>query len=316
MKLFHRSNIAIGWRAINFQPSEVLAAHVHRPAAGSPIISMIAAEQIEGVLISEGLTRLSKPWHGQKYTITTALQPGSYHFLPVDAPNVAVTELKSAIAWTVTSMIDFSNEEAAIDVLTVPNNIDGVQRKIAMYAVVTRSALTSDIHHRFQRAKLALDVIDIPEMAQRNIAVALESAGNALALISFDSNGGLLTFTGGGELYLARRIAITAHTLLNSDAVDSDDPLEEVALEIQRSLDHFARQFSWISVDRLVVAPLGEAYAGLVDYLAVNLELPITGLDLATIFDISQVPQLKSLPLQEKYFMTLGLALRHEEKVL
>lgn len=316
MAFFNRSKEIGGWRAISFQGGDALAAHVQRSSSGEPVVSMIASEPMNGANPTEVLGRLAKSWAGQKHACTTAVNPGSYEFLPVDAPNVPAAELKSAIAWTVTSMIDFTNEEATIDVLSVPHDKSGSQRARAMYAVVTRSKLASDIQRCFQDAKLTLKVIDIPEMAQRNVAGLLETEGNALALVSFDANGGLLTFTSGGELYLARRIPVTAQQLLDIDTELRGRHQEAVALEIQRSLDHFGREFSWVGLSQLLVAPIGDDHAGLVDYLAANLDTPVAALNLESVLDISRVPELRSLRAQQKYFMTLGLALRHEEKVL
>jgi MSHA biogenesis protein MshI len=303
MAFFNRSKETEGWRAISFRGSDVLAVHVLRPSSGDPVVSMVAAEPMNGATPTDALGRLAKAWQGQQHACTTA-------------PNVPDVELKSAIAWTVTSMIDFSNEEATIDVLSVPFDKSVTQRVRAMYAVVTRSKLASDIQRCFQDAKLTLKAIDIPEMAQRNIAGLLETEGSALALVSFDASGGLLTLTSGGELFLARRIPVTAQQLLDIDPELREHQQEAVALAIQRSLDHFGREFSWVALTQLLVAPLGDDHAGLVDYLGTNLDTPVAALNLESILDMSRVPELTNLRTQQKYFMTLGLALRHEEKVL
>ena len=316
MRLFNRSQQVDGWRAISFQGGDALAAHVQRPSSGDPVVSMIASEPMNGATPTEVLGRLAKSWHGQNHACTTVVSPGSYEFLPVGAPNVPAAELKSAIAWSVTSMIDFPNEEAIIDVLSVPFDRTVAQRARAMYAVVTRTKLASDIQRCFQDAKLSLKVIDIPEMAQRNVAGLLETEGTALALMSFDANGALLTFSTGGELLLARRIVCTARQLFGIEEAVRAEYHEVVALEIQRSLDHFGREFSWVGLASLMLAPMGEDDGGLLAYLAANLDVPVTALNLATVLDISRVPELKNPLIQQKYFMTLGLALRHEEKVL
>ena len=44
--------------------------------------------------------------------------------------------------------------------------------------------------------------------------------------------------------------------------------------------------------------------------------MPVEALNLETVLDLAKVPELKSLETQQRYFMTLGAALRHEEKVL
>jgi len=316
MGWFGKSRAQGGWRAVHFQRGDALAVHIERPASGQPVVSLLASEPMGGAKAAEALGRMARSWQGQALACTTAVSAANYEFLPVDAPNVPAAELKSAIAWTVKSMIDFSNEEAIIDVLSVPHDKSSSQRARSMYAVVARATLANDIQRCFQEAKLPLQVIDIPEMAQRNIAALLESEGRALALVAFDADGGLLTLTSGGELFLARRIGVTGQQLLASKLEERTAWQEAVALEIQRSLDHFGRQFSWVGMERLLVAPLGDSDGGLVEFLAANLDTPVAALDLATVLDVSRVPELNSLQTQQKYFTTLGLALRHEEKVL
>ena len=96
-------------------------------------------------------------------------------------------------------------------------------------------------------------MIDIPETAQRNISALLEDEGRGLALVSLGANGGLLTVTCGGELYQARQIDVALGQ--NMDEEHRSHAFERIALELQRSLDNFERQFPYIGVSRLLVAP-------------------------------------------------------------
>jgi MSHA biogenesis protein MshI len=50
--------------------------------------------------------------------------------------------------------------------------------------------------------------------------------------------------------------------------------------------------------------------------LAANLYMPVESFSLDAILDIAKVPELKSLDMQQQYFLTLGAALRVEGKVL
>lgn len=316
MKFFNRSKQVDGWRAICFQGGEVRVAHIRRATLAKPAVTMVGAERINGGPPEAALARLAKSWGEYEYACTTAVNSGSYEFLPVDAPNVPAAELKSAISFIVKDMIDYSESDATIDVLAVPHDKNSSQRSRAMYAVAIRSSHTAEIQKWFEVAKLSLRVIDIPEMAQRNIATLLESDGRIVTMISFDENGGLLTFSGGGELFLARRIPITLTQLADADAEKRHACHERIALEIQRSLDHFGRQFNWVAVAKVVLAPLADDDGGLMQFLSENLDAKVEALDLGTIFDISAAPALKTAGNQQRYFLPLGLALRLEEKVL
>jgi MSHA biogenesis protein MshI len=189
-------------------------------------------------------------------------------------------------------------------------------RSHSMYVVAAKSKMIGQRQDLFASAKIALSVIDVPEMAQRNISVLLEPEGRGIALLSFDADGGLLTVTFGGELYLSRRIDITLMQLQQSDEAQKNRYYDRITLELQRSLDHFDRQYHFITVAKLMLAPIGVVASGLLDYLATNLDVSVEALDLASILDISNVPNLTSLDIQQRCFMALGTALRQEERAL
>jgi MSHA biogenesis protein MshI len=87
-------------------------------------------------------------------------------------------------------------------------------------------------------------------------------------------------------------------------------------LELQRSLDHFDRQYHFITMSKLMLGPMGDSRAGLQQYLATNLYIPVDVLDLDGVLDMSRVPDLRQPDSQQRFFLTIGAALRHEEKVL
>ena len=65
-----------------------------------------------------------------------------------------------------------------------------------------------------------------------------------------------------------------------------------------------------------MLAPLYGEAEKLVSHLAENLYIPIEILNLATILDFTKTPELKSLEMQQRYFMVLGAALRQETVAL
>lgn len=264
----------------------------------------------------QALIRLAKEWQGDRYQCTTLLASGEYQFLPVEAPQVPAAELKPAISWLVKDMLDFPVDEATIDVLNIPQEKNAPQRNRGMYAVAARSKIIKERQHSFEDAKISLQVIDIPEMAQRNIAALFEPEGRALAILSFDGRGGLLTITAGGELYLARRIDVALDQLLHPDSDQKSVLHDRVALEIQRSLDHFGRQFPSLVLHTLMLVPLGTTDGGLQAFLTENLDTPVEAMNLETVLDLSLAPELMRPEQQQLYFLTLGAALRHEEKTL
>lgn len=159
---------------------------------------------------------------------------------------------------------------------------------------------------RFQDARLALAAIDIPELAQRNLAALYERPEQGLACVAFDAAGGRLTVNYQGELIMARTIEAGRDDL---SAAENDALRERVMLDIQRSLDNFDRNFGAISVPQLLVGPLpgGEIF---VDYLRANLSVPVVVADLAEVLDVDAVPHLRQSADQAGAWWALGAALR------
>lgn len=299
-----------GWLAIALYADGVLAARVERRREGKPAVH--TALFVEGTREQAGtsLARLHKDLNTAQYHCSSVLGMGEYQLLMLEAPNVPAAELKTAVSWRLKDMIDFPVTEATVDVLDVPVANHAPTHNHQVFAVAARNSLIEPHQNLFADSKVCLEAIDIPEMAQRNISAMLEPEGRGVALLSFDLEGGLLTVTFGGELYLARRMDITLAQLLASDSAKLQQLHDRITLELQRSLDHFERQFSHVAVAKLVLAPTGSPQ--LHSYLASNLYLPVEVLDLGTVLDLEHVPELCDAAQQARYFMTLGAALRDE----
>jgi MSHA biogenesis protein MshI len=137
---------------------------------------------------------------------------------------------------------------------------------------------------RFDKAGIPISVIDIPETAQRNIAALYETEDRGVGFLYFDESGGLLTVTCGGELYLARRLEITMTQLRESQGEARDELFNRVLLELQRTLDTFERQFSYIVLGKVMVGPEPED-TGLVAHLTANMDTKIEAVDLRAVVD-------------------------------
>jgi len=70
-----------------------------------------------------------------------------------------------------------------------------------------------------------------------------------------------------------------------------------------------------VALAKLMLGPL-PAQLGLKENLASNLYVPIDTLNLDDVLDFEKVPELREVERQAAYFLTLGAALREEEKVL
>jgi MSHA biogenesis protein MshI len=316
MGLFTKDKRATGWMSIVLHDDGIRAVHVQRLHNSKPAVEWISSFPLTKSGDDKPLEKMAKELRASRYECTTLLASTEYQMLSVEAPAVPQEELKTAIRWRLKDMLDFRVDDATIDVLDVPFEKDTPARNHSMYVVAARNQVIAQRQAWFIDAKIPLKVIDIPDLAQRNISTLLEVEGRGVALLSFDADGGLLTVTYSGELYLSRRMDVTLAQIVKAAGEDKLALFEKITLELQRSLDHFDRQYHFISVSALQLAPLGSVNTGLADYLASNLYLPVESIKLETILDLAKVPELKSEDLQQRYFLALGAALRVEERVL
>jgi MSHA biogenesis protein MshI len=316
MRFFKKAKKKECWLTIAFLGDGIACASVRRAGTAKPVIDLL--QFFPKSAGADALEKIGRELHANDYQCLTVLGGGEYQVFAVDAPNVPAEELKTAVRWRLKDMLDFHIDDATIDVLAIPVDKNAASRAgHGLFAIAARNQVIEQRQGVFAAAKIDLSVIDIPETAQRNIAAMVEPQGRAVAMLSFGEGGGLLTVTFSGELYLSRRIDVTLAQLLDAD-IDNNDKqrasFDKITLEVQRSLDHFDRQFHAISLARLVLAPSGAS--GLQEYLSTNLYTPVATLDLAEVFDLAGTPELAGAAQQQKFFLALGAALRHEEAVL
>jgi MSHA biogenesis protein MshI len=299
-----------GWLALGMHPDHVDLVHVRRTANRKPEVLMCDTFRREGSY-TETLTRLRKELKLDLYRCTTLLKNEDYQMHQVEAPKVPAAEMKTAIRWRVKDVIDYPLEGATIDVLDIPVDDSASARNHQVYAVTARNSAVEAYVKLFNDADLPLEAIDIPDLAQRNIAALFEPEGRGVAMVAFYEKEGMLTFTRDGELYLARRIDITLAQLGDPDLDRRNQYFERVALELQRSLDHFDRQYHYVPVSKLLLAPLPPGIS-LHEYLVPIVSIPVETIDLATVLEFPLIPELKHPERQSQCMAAIGAALRDE----
>jgi MSHA biogenesis protein MshI len=283
---------------------------VERPATGLPIVQLCESYTKKGS-DADTLKSMVRSLRPARYRCSNMLAAADYQMQLVEAPPVAAAEVKSAVRWGLKDLLDYPVDAATVDVATVPKDHSGNARTQYVYAVTAQSERIAQRMKLFLGAKFPLEAIDVPEMAQRNIAQLFEQQQRGLALLAFDDLGGLLTFTASGELYMARRTEITASQLTEMQGEAREQTLDRLVLELQRSLDHFDRQFSYVGASRLLVAPLA-IDLGLERHLADNLGVKVESLDLSQVLEFAGAPELRDPTRQGYRLHIIGAALREE----
>lgn len=308
MRLFNRTKKKDGWLSVAVTRDGLAIAAIKHAAGTRPLLRH--AVFIAGAATVETIDKIARDVNAASRHVVTLLAGGDYQILNVEAPNVPRDELKTAIRWRLKDLLDFPALEATVDVLDIP--LDASSRaQQSVFAVAARNTVIQPRQKLFLDAKVDLHAIDIPEMAQRNVSAMLEPEGRGIAMLSFGDDGGLLTVSYRGELYLSRRFDVTLAQLLEPDHDRKHQSFDKITLELQRSLDHFERQYSFISIAKLVLGP--SPVSGLDEYLSSNLYTPVETLDLATLFDLSRTPELADKAQQQRFFLAIGAALREGE---
>ena len=298
-----------GWLAILLQEGKLTLAHVLRRAGSRPEVTMLDSFALEKNL-SETLLRLKSARQLKSYGCTTLMGEGEYNIAQFDAPPVPKEERKEALRWSLRDVVSYPVENACIDVLDVPS--DGLPGRTA--AVLVVSAAEQAVRDRaaaFEEARVALEAIDVPELAQRNVAALLEDDNRGLAFLRLDENGLMLTLTFRGELVAVRRGEMNTQQLLAGERDLRDRVRERLVLEVQRSLDNFDRQYSYIPVSKVVLAS-HPPVEGLAAELAGNIYVPVQEMDLATVIDFPDVPELRDAACQARNLLAIGAALRSD----
>lgn len=203
------------------------------------------------------------------------LAPGEYQIVQVEAPSVPPAEMRQAAGWRVRELIDVPLDQAVIDTYDPPESTQRGSRNVNV--VVARRVAVAERIDTLRKAGLEIEAIDIPELVQRNICARLPDTGNGHALLALEDRSGLLTLHRDGEQYLARGLDIG-----RSELAGSSDVIDNLVLEVQRSLDYFESALSQPPLGSLYVYPGTGVLAKLIEALQANLSnvecLPV-GLD-------------------------------------
>ncbi len=310
MRNFLTVKKVVGWTAVEIEPDGLYGVTVLEPkeSGGKPVV--VKCGFIPGGLIDVvSLTALSKiisvpgcPW-------TLLLGRKAYHFFVVPEPTVQASELEQSVRWSVGNMIDYPINEASMAIMRIPSSQQLPNRQTHLYVAVARKEMIQTYNAVFQRAGINLQAIDVRETAQRNIAALAETAGKGLGLLSIGNHGVQFIITCNGSLYLDRFIEESLHATSSNDPEFKLRVCERIVQQVQRSLDFVSRTLTFIEIDRVLLAPTrGESDS--IDSITRELSLPVEKLDIASIVDISKIPELTRQENQADYFSALGAALR------
>lgn len=245
------------------------------------------------------------------------LRPEQYQMLQIEAPAVAPDELRTAARYQIRDMVDMHLDDLTLDVIRVGD--ERVRATGHLFVVAASNALIREVMGVGQSLRRGVAVIDIQEMAQRNLQSAWVRRNGTLerahaALVVTDDRQALLTISAYEELFYTRRIDLgedflggpwgggesSAQTFGDEPAPsaaaggDAQEPelgvhlgdadrRQRVVVEIQRSLDLWDRTWPMLTLDQFGVYA-GERTGDLARWLGQELGQAVTSLDLGGMF--------------------------------
>ncbi|MCW5619966.1 MAG: agglutinin biogenesis protein MshI [Burkholderiales bacterium] len=294
------------WLAVAVHDDRIELALVARGTQGCALLQC-QSHAYDGSPV-EALGRVRRALGPTHWMCSNLLEAGGYQMQLTEAPAVPEAEMREAVRWKLTELIDYPVDQATVDVVHVRGDVRNGARAQYVYAVSARNTEVAARMRLFHDAGFPLHAIDVPEMAQRNVARLFEQPDRGLALLCVNQRSGLLTITRDGELYLARRTDVGLSQLVDASGEVRTQALDRLVLELQRSLDHFERQFGHVVVSRLLVTPV----PALLPRLQSNLDVPVEPLKLDDALDLSAVPELADPARQHACVHIIGAAMRGE----
>ena len=276
-----------------------------RPGAG---IDAPAVEALAGAVRDHGLA-------GTR--CVAVLPPHRYGLRLLDAPDVEPDEVAAAVPWLVKDLLDVPLEEAVVDYFQGPDRPGGQSR---IHVVTVHRQVVRELSEALAAAGLELTVVDVTELALRNLARRLPEEEQGVAVLRLQARGGVLTMNRGGNLYLARGIetgldalragpppapaghsgiegtggpelggvpvaddygaGLAGSTALEQEEPDGNEAFDLLALEIQRSLDYYESQLGPSPIAQVALAPAPVPVPGLLPFLEKNLSTGVRRFEL------------------------------------
>ena len=241
--------------------------------------------------------------------VSAVLTSDAYQLQLVEKPNVPDDELQDAVRWRLQNLIDYPVDEAVVQVFEMPPHANVASPQTAYAVVSPKSEILGEIE-RMQRADLRMDVIDIPELCVRNVAISLPQDDDGVAFLHFAEDLGYLTITRRGVLHLLRRIE-TSHdgfADFDSEASVFAEQVASISLEVQRSLDYYESHYDSQPVSELVIGP-GSGLDSLTGAMQEQLGIGVGRLDFNDLFEMAS-----DMPAEDQgsCLLAIGAALRCE----
>lgn len=306
MSLLRPSAAATTWVGLTLQDDQAHLARVSTPAEGLPRVDWVASQAWRPG--DAGWRSLRRQHRLAQERLVALLPEGHYQLVSLPAPDVPRADWADALRWQLRDVVDFAVDSAAVDVLAVPG-ADPAAPARSVLVVAADGARVQALVDRCDDHRLPLAAIDMAETSLRNLCALRGDDHRGRALLRLQPRRCDLVLTLKGELLMSRHFELGTELLGAAEPARRQAALDQLALEVQRTLDLCERLFSHANVADLSLLPDPQAEAVAAE-LREAVYLPVLVLPLAELLDLSAVPALAEVDGLARYALALGAALR------
>lgn len=259
----------------------------------------------EGPLVS-----LTRDRSMARVPVSGVVRTEDYRLVQVEAPDVQPSELRAAVRWRLKEVVDFDLEDAVIDVFEIPDPPRRTHSRM-MFAVAARNQAVQRVAGLIAPHARGFDVIDIPELCQRNLSALHPQDARGVAMLTLAESFAQLVLTREGVLYLTRRIELGRGGGFGlprrGGPAAAETDIGALALEVQRSLDYYESHYDQTPIGHLVLAPGDERAAAIAEGLRAEMSVQVELLSVADLFELDDG---LSVETDWDCLMALGAAVR------
>ncbi|SRR5579883_3130378 len=230
------------------------------------------------------------------------LPPDEYQLFLIESLPVKAEEFQDALRWRIKSLLTYPIEEATIDYFQLPAKKSTPDHTM-IAAVTARTTQLLRIIDILKKSNIDLTIIDIPELAMRNLTKLYENDEKSTAFIYFYDKIAILNISCQKTLFFTRRL-----TLANESEL-SDTHYEQLCLNLLRYFDYFQSQWRYPQPNRILIASEKNNTTTIAQKLSQNLSLNVEPLALkAVLLDSAKIQSL-----EKQHLLNVGCALREEQ---
>ena len=290
-RIFGKRRRTEGLRAaVAVSDNEIAVALVRKLDGQRPKVLRIMVEEAPLGFADPVLKKIISEFDLRRVPVSAVINASDYQIAQVQAPDVPRAELRAAARYSMRDTFDFPIDQATLDVFDLPEQNSSGNKRMC-FAVATRGDAIEKMTTTFERQFRRFDVIDIPELCQRNLASLLPQDAKGVAFLLIRDDFAQLVLTRRGMLYVTRRFDFGVRGELNGDAEAEAHELpldpQMLSLELQRSLDYYESHFDETAIGDLFIAPAGSRANMLAAELGASTGLRISMFNIHDLVDVS-----------------------------